>query len=134
MNILRLLKPKDTIVYVYKHNTIRQALEKLRNVSYTALPVIDKNGEYCGTVSEGDFLWHMLDKGIDGIKAQEKYRISDILRQEFNPPVQIDVSMNEVLEKAVNQNFIPVTDDSGVFIGIVTRQDIIRYFLNNKKT
>ena len=35
--------------------------------------------------------------------------------------------MEDLLAKAINQNFVPVLDDKGSFIGIVTRKDIIRY-------
>lgn len=133
MNIVMLLKPKDTIAYIYNDNTIRQALEKMKVHKYTAVPVIDDKGKYVGTVSEGDFLWHLLENPDEkGMKGQEKYRIRDILRKDFNPAVKISVTMDEVLEKAMNQNFIPVTDDYGSFIGIVTRRDIIAYFTNGK--
>ena len=53
----------------------------------------------------------------------------DILREGFNPAVRIDVTMDELLERAMRQNFVPVTDDFDTFIGIVTRQDIIRNFI-----
>lgn len=133
MNIVMLLKPKDTIAYIYNDNTIRQALEKMKVHKYTAVPVIDDKGKYVGTVSEGDFLWHLLENPDEkGMKGQEKYCIRDILRKDFNPAVKISVTMDEVLEKAMNQNFIPVTDDYGSFIGIVTRRDIIAYFTNGK--
>lgn len=133
MNIVMLLKPKDTIAYIYDSNTLRQGLEKMRAHSYTAVPVISESGKYVGTVSEGDFLWYMLNKKSEGIKGQEKYHISDIIRKDFNPAVKISVTMDEVLNRAMNQNFIPVTDDFGSFIGIVTRKDIIAYFLEEKK-
>ena len=32
-----------------------------------------------------------------------------------------------LIEAAMNQNFVPVVDDRGMFIGIVRRQAIIRY-------
>ena len=51
------------------------------------------------------------------------------MREGFNPAVCIDVTMDELLERAHNQNFVPVTDARGTFIGIVTRQDIIRHFV-----
>ena len=50
-------------------------------------------------------------------------------REGFNPAVRIDVTMDELLERAMRQNFVPVTDDFDTFIGIVTRQDIIRNFI-----
>lgn len=52
MNVIMLLKPKDTIKYIYDKNTLRQGIEKLRAHSYTAIPVISKDGKYIGTVSE----------------------------------------------------------------------------------
>ena len=118
MNVIMLLKHKDSLKYIYEDNTLRQGLEKMRAHSYTAIPVITRDGKYVGTVSEGDFLWHIIDKKTSGdIEEQEEFRIRDI-------------GMDELLARAMNQNFIPVTDDLGTFIGIVTRQDIIRYFVN----
>ena len=49
-----------------------------------------------------------------------------ILRPEFNPAVRIDVTMEELIEQSLHQSFIPVVDDRGAFVGIVTRQTIIR--------
>ncbi len=128
MNVIMLLKPKDTVKYIYQDDTLRQGLEKMKAHSYTAIPVITKGGKYAGTVSEGDFLYYIVDKGSQGIKELENYFVRDIIRQDFNPAVEISVDMDELLKRAMNQNFIPVTDARGTFIGIVTRQDIIKYF------
>lgn len=129
MNVIMLLKPKETVKYIYENNTLRQGLEKMRAHSYTAIPVISDDGKYVGTVSEGDFLYYILDREDNrGMKAQEQHNVRDILRRDFNPAVKIDVKMDELLSRAMSQNFIPVTDDRGTFIGIVTRQDILKYF------
>ena len=48
-------------------------------------------------------------------------------------PVCIDTAMEMLIEQAKNQNFVPVIDDRSVFIGIVTRSDIIRYFAEGCK-
>lgn len=134
MNVIKLLKTKSTVKYIYSNNTLRQGLEKMRANSYTAIPVITKDdGKYVGTVSEGDFLYYILDVGSEGMKEQEHYYVRDILRKDFNPAVKIDVTMDELLERAMQQNFIPVVDDTGTFIGIVTRQDIIKYFVNKQE-
>ena len=125
-----LLKHKESVQYIYENNTLRQGLEKMRAHSYTAIPVISDDGKYVGTVSEGDFLYYLVGLRAGEVKNQKKHHIHDILRKHFNPAVKIDVSMDELLDRAVNQNFIPVTDDLGTFIGIVTRQDIIRYFMD----
>lgn len=130
MNVLMLLKPKETVKYIYENNTLRQGLEKMRAHSYTAIPVISEDGKYRGTVSEGDFLYYILDMRTGKITDREKHRVHDIVRHDFNPAVRIDVSMSELLHRAVNQNFVPVVDDLGTFIGIVTRQDIIIAFID----
>ena len=129
MNVIMLLKPKPTVQYIFEDNTLRQGLEKMRAHSYTAIPVISQDGKYVGTVSEGDFLYYILDQRNNSLKAKEKHLVRDILREGFNPAVRIDVTMDELLERAMRQNFVPVTDDFDTFIGIVTRQDIIRNFI-----
>lgn len=129
MNVLMLLTNKDAVSYLYETNTIRQGLEKMRAHGYTAIPVLSESGKYVGSVSEGDFLRHLLDHRDFNLKSEEHCILKDIIREDFNPPVKIDVSMHDLLERSMTQNFIPVTDDRGYFIGIVTRQDIIRQFL-----
>ena len=126
MNVISLLIPKGQTAFLYEDYTIRQGLEKLRIHGYTAIPVLDRDGTYVGTVSEGDFLWSILDREDNSIKAQEKVMLRTILRPGFNPPVRIDVTLEELVDRAMRQSFIPVVDDRNAFIGIVTRQNIIR--------
>ena len=133
MNIIFLLKPKNTVAYVYDVNTLRQGLEKMRVHGYTAVPVIEKDGTYVGTVSEGDFLWHMLDHGNNGMKAQEEFYVKDLLRLGWNPAVKVTATMDELLLRVMEQNFVPVVDDRNMFIGIITRKDVIQYFCKKER-
>lgn len=125
MNIISLLIPKNDAAFVYDNCTVRQGLEKMKAHGYTAIPVLTPDGRYAGTVSEGDFLWNILDENDNSIKSKENLLISDIIRDGFNPSADIYITMDELLQRAVQQSFIPVTDDRGYFIGIVTRQKII---------
>lgn len=133
MNVAFFLKPKSEVAYLYNDYSIRQGLEKMCNHGYTAIPVLDRNGGYVGTISEGDFLWHIVDgentqvEKTD-IKDQENVKISEIMKKNKNESVNVTADMSELFEKAKTQNFVPVIDDRGYFIGIVTRQDIIKYF------
>lgn len=61
MNVLFFLKPKASVAYIYDNNTVRQGLEKMKHYGYTAIPVIDHEGRYVGTVTEGDFLWKLTE-------------------------------------------------------------------------
>ena len=136
MNVAFFLTPKSTVAYLYDHYSIRQGLEKMKYHGYTATPVITKEGKYVGTVSEGDFLWHLV-RGENGeqltqidIKETEDRKIADLNFNGVYQPVHITATIEELMEKAVTQNFVPVVDDLDSFIGIVTRRDIIKYFFN----
>ncbi|MDD5018141.1 MAG: CBS domain-containing protein [Eubacteriales bacterium] len=128
MNILFFLKPKADIVYIFDHFTLRRAIEKMKNCGYTAIPVIDNDGKYAGTLSEGDLLWAVIDYNAFDNKTKEQHRIKDILKSRQNTPVNVNATIQDLLLMAMNQNFIPVTDDRGLFIGIVTRRDILQYY------
>ena len=41
--------------------------------------------------------------------------------------------MEDLIGRAMEQNFLPVVDDEGHFIGIITRRDIIEYCYNRMK-
>ena len=126
MNVISLLTPKAQVEYLYDDYTIRQGLEKIRVHGYTAIPVLSREGLYVGTVSEGDFLWSLVNQRDNNLLSQEKRPLKSIMRPEFNPAVSVRVTMDELLDQAMRQSFIPVVDDRGAFIGIVTRQTIIR--------
>lgn len=128
MNVFQFLTPKSNVAYVEDNCTLRQALEKMRFHGYTALPVIDSEGRYVGTVNEGDFLWDIVNRNESDLKSQEKRPVSEIMRKDWNPPIDITASPEELLHKVQAQNFLPVIDARGVFVGIITRGRIIKYF------
>ncbi len=127
MNVLMLLTNKASTVYISENDTLRDGINVMRSSGYTAIPVINNEGKYIGCVSEGDFLFKIIDKGCECV---EEIKVKDIIRADFTPAVRIDVSLDELFDKSIRQNFIPVTDDIGNYIGIVTRKDIILAFLN----
>ena len=133
MNLFYLLKPKATVTYLNKTDTVRQGPEKLRANGFTAIPVIDDNGEYIGTVSEGDFLRHIMEFSKNSDNSLDNYNIIDIVNEERNRPVKNNVTMDDLLLKVMDQNFVPVIDDRNTFIGIVTRKAVIQYFYNKEK-
>ena len=128
MNIISLLKSKNTVSYLYAENTLRQGLEKMKAHGYTAIPVITDNGDYVGCISEGDFLWYLINYPEYDRKNLEHIFIRDIIRTDWNPAVSIDVSFDILFDRIINQNFVPVVDDRNKFIGIITRRDIMCAF------
>lgn len=133
MNIAFFITPKSQVSYLYDNYTVRQCLEKMRFHGFQAIPVIDRQGRYVGTVSEGDLLWRIVggsedDLHIIDVKNTEEMYLRDVLRLDRRPPARITATVEELLSKSMDQNFIPVIDDDDIFIGIVTRRSIIRYF------
>ena len=126
-NVLFFLMPKAMCAYVYDDYTIRQALEKMEAAGYAALPILNKRGEYRGTLTEGDLLWALKNLCYMDMRQAEARRIMEIDRRKDNIPVRVTTSMQDLVERAVAQNFVPVVDDKDAFIGIVTRRSIIKY-------
>ena len=126
-NILFFLTPKKLCMHLMADDTLRQALVRMEAARYQALPILNRKGEYCGTLTEGDALWALKNRcGMDIHKA-EHIRIMEIAHRKDNTPVKVDATMENLLERATKQNFIPVVDDKNTFIGIVTRRSIIKY-------
>ncbi len=125
MNIARIMIPKIYTAFLCENNTVRQGLEKFSRYGYTAVPVIDENGVYYGTVTEGDFLRHIMKIQSTEMKDHEQYKIRDIIRKDFCPSLLIEADRTEVIEAVKNQNFVPIVDGRGVFCGIITRKGVI---------
>ena len=126
-SILFFLTPKAMCVYLYDDYTVRQALEKMETAGYTALPILSRKGEYRGTLTEGDLLWALKNMCKMDMKQAEQKRIMEISRRKDNGPVRITASMQDLIERASHQNSVPVVDDYGAFIGLVTRKSIVKY-------
>ena len=127
MNILFFLTPKSEVAYVFNDDTLRQVLEKIEYYKYTAIPMLNKNGKYVGTVTEGDLLRYIKDRYSLNVKEAEDCLISRVpLRWKYTP-VSIDCNMEDLVEIAMKQNFVPVVDDADNFIGIIRRSDILHY-------
>ncbi len=127
MNILFFLTPKQDVNYIYEDFTLRQTLEKMRAHRYAAVPILKRSGEYVGTLTEGDLLWGITEKYSLDMRKAEQTMVMDLPRYTVNEPVNVETEMDDLIAKTLNQNFVPVIDDRGVFIGIVTRRRVIQY-------
>ncbi len=127
MNVLFFLTPKSEVAHLHDDWTLRQGVEKLERSGYTAIPLIDREGHYIGTITEGDIL-RVLKKRYDmNLRSAENVSILSVERKVDIQPVSIGATMEDLVRMAMNQNFVPVIDDNNIFIGIVTRKDIIRF-------
>ena len=133
MNILFFLKPKSELAYIYDYHTLRQALEIMEYHKYSSVPILNREGKYVGSITEGDVLWSLKKLNILSIKDAEDISIMKIERRLDYQCVTAESNMEDLIGKVMEQNFVPVVDDQEHFIGIITRRDIIGYYSDKMK-
>jgi len=129
-NVLFFLTPKAMCSYLYDDYTMRQALEKMEGSGFAALPILNRRGEYRGTLTEGDLLWGIKNMCYMDMRQAEARKIMEVDRRKDYLPVRVTASMHDLVERSANQNFVPVVDDKNAFIGIITRRAIIQHCLD----
>ncbi len=133
MNILFFLKPKTDVIYLKEDDTVRNALEKMEHYRHAAIPVLKLDGGYLGTLSEGDLLWFLKSNHNMNLLETEDIPLIKVPRYFNDKAVRVDTNVEELFTLSAQQNYVPVVDDRGMFIGIVTRKDIINYMVKTKK-
>ena len=126
MNIIRSLQRKTECPFFYDYKTVQQALRFMRSHGCVQVPVVNQDWRYLGTVSEGDFLWHIIDWG--GYEAAKDHKIAELLRRGAPLALKITAPDDELRRAALCGAVIPIVDDRGMFVGVVPREDIVQYF------
>lgn len=130
INILFFLTPKAEVAFLDENFSLRQVLEKMEYHKYSAIPILNEEGSYIGTLTEGDLLWYFRHNDSAELKNPDDLHLMEVPRKIDYTPVNANSNMEDLLTKALHQNFVPVIDDCNKFIGIVTRSDIIKYYYN----
>jgi CBS domain-containing protein len=131
MNIAFFLLPKQEVVCLSVHSTLRQTLERMEYHRYTAVPILREDGTYAGTVTEGDLLWFFKSREDLNFETAHQHSLEDVPLRIQHETVRIDSNMEDLIRLAKVQNFVPVVDDNDKFIGIVRRSEIIEYTASN---
>lgn len=134
MNLAKIMIPKVSTVFLKENQSVRQGWEIMNRNGYTAIPVINGEGQYIGTVSEGDFLKFVMGAGTTDPHYMEQFRVTQLVRKDFCPPLEIDAGREQVIDSILNQNFVPIVDGRGTLCGILTRRGVIQYLAEEGKT
>lgn len=128
MNILFFLTPKVEVAYVYSSDTIGEAINKMLNYRFTTVPVLNEStGKYEGTLANDDLLRELYRHPSLTVSAAADRPLKSIQRRRDYSAVRADADMTDLLASASSQNFVPVIDDTGAFIGIITRREVMKY-------
>lgn len=126
MNVLFFLTPKSEVTYIYEDYKISQVMEVMEETGYTAIPMIDRQGHYVGSVTEGDILRVIREKRELNLECIGEIAVANIHRKTQIKPVSGTADMVDMIKRALEQNYVPVVDDENIFSGIITRRDIIQ--------
>jgi CBS domain-containing protein len=132
VNVLFFLVPKEKVAFIYDDADLGKTLETMEIHRYSAIPVLRRSGEYLGTITEGDLLWAIKNDCQMNFAEALLLPISQVPRYSDNTAVKISTDIDHLIAKSLDQNFVPVEDDRGMFIGIVTRRIIIQYYMDNR--
>lgn len=127
MNILSFLTPKSGTFYLGTDSTLRMAVEKFDYHKFSVVPVLDADGKYVTTVSEGDILRYFKRAGSFDLIEAEKVLITDIELYRPYTAADLRTPLDTIFRLSMSQNFVPVVDDRNVYIGIIKRRSIIEY-------
>ena len=128
MNIAFFLTPKADVAWVKTTSTVRQAIERMEHYRYTAVPLLAPDGQYAGTLTEGDLLWFMKENPSIRFVDTEHIPLEMVKRRMSVRPLRIDADIEALFNLVLDQNFVPVVDDREVFIGLVRRRAVLSYF------
>ena len=83
MNIAKIMIPKISTVFLHEKDTIRQELERFMVHGYTAVPVLNDQEQYIGSVTEGDFLRHLLACQTTDLKVRRDTDLAALFAEIF---------------------------------------------------
>jgi len=125
------------IIRVDSTSDWRDALEKMISSKVNCLPVVDDMDSVVGIITERDILKQLALRNVIGQSKTSKWtgtnylengRINSVITRKvftIDPDVTIGDAMKLMVQKKVRR--LPVVKD-GVFLGLVTDRDVIRYF------
>src|SRR5574344_1928376 len=128
-NILLFLLPKKDVEYVLNTFTIRQTLEKMEFHHYSEIPVLDKEGKYVGSISDGDLLRDLKNNKIDWDETM-KMTVDKVPVLHDIKPIQIDKNMLHLVSIIIKHIFVLIIHDMEQINGIFTPKSFIHYMDN----
>ncbi|ADG13833.1 IMP dehydrogenase [Methanocaldococcus infernus] len=105
------------VIVVSPEDSVGEAMELMENYSVSGLPVIDRDEKVVGIITHRD-IKAIKDKGV---KVKEVMTKNVVTAKE-------DISEDEALEIMYSNRVerLPIVDDEGKLIGIVTLRDILK--------
>jgi CBS domain-containing protein len=134
------------VATVRSETTLKEAAESLVRRRISGLPVVDAENHVLGVLSEGDILFKeigeaepksMLERWLlfplpdvpSKLEARTAGEAMSAPPVTIGPKRPLTDAANTMIDERVNR--LPVVDDAGKLIGIVTRADLVRAFVRS---
>lgn len=127
MDMMHYFTPKSNTFYICADCHVRQALETFARHKFSVVPVVESDGTFISTISEGDLLRYIHTVPDLCITDETDVPIAQIEKYRPYRALNLRASMETILRLSLDQNFIPLVDDRNCYIGILKRKAIIEY-------
>ena len=118
------LTPAENLAALIDTHNADHAILVLSQITYTRIPVVTFDKRFVGTIGLRDILAYQMEQGL----TDEQMATTDIVNMTKTDVAVVapDYNITEVLHKLVDEPFLPVVDDEGIFQGIITRKSILK--------
>src|SRR5438105_2669228 len=99
MNIAFFLTPKRDVVWVSASGTVEQALERMKPNGFGAVPILDDDGGYVGTLSTGDLMWHLMEARGSWQDVARSTSLLSVRRRLDDSAVHIDADFRQLMAR-----------------------------------
>lgn len=122
------LIPASRIAFVQDDNPLYHAFLILTKVKYSKIPVLDKEKRVVGLVSLAMITDKMLQTDEISIDPLNELKVKDVMQKDFDKINFVNTTLEAQLHLLIDNAFLPVVDDRGVFQGLLTRREWIKAF------
>lgn len=119
------LVPADNVASVLYTNPLEHALLVLSKVGYSKIPVLDKDDRFVGLIGLNDIVGKMIDLTRIDTDNLAGLTVADVMEIGIDC-IKPDCDLEDMLHLMVDNSFLPMVDDNRIFLGIVTRKEILK--------
>lgn len=118
------LTPAENLAVLIDSHNADHAILLLSQMTYTRVPVVTDKKEFVGTIGLRDIFAYQMEQEL----SQEVMADTDIVHMTKKDVAVVapDYTLTDVLHKLVDESFLPVVDEEGLFQGIITRKSILK--------
>ncbi len=120
--------PATRIAFVEDDNPLYHAFLILTKVKYSKIPVLDRKSRVVGLLSLAMITDKMMTTDSITLEPLNQLKVRDVMQTKFDKINFAQTTLETQLHLLVDNAFLPVIDDYGVFQGLLTRREWIKAF------